>query len=214
MASHLVTLVVVLSCVTVALGTYGVDVSDIVYIDDWKCLNNSGYSYGIVRCYESTGNTDPNCPHTIYNAWSGGMGTVDIYMFPCYSCGDAKSQVQATVQFLQSYNCTYKTFWFDIEGPQYWSEDSSENADFMSDLLDEAKDQGQTIGIYTSESQWIPIMGDYTGGSSYPLWYANYDGEDNFDDFSPFGGWSAPVMKQFNGDDDDCDTNIEQNWMP
>jgi hypothetical protein len=54
---------------------------------------------------------------------------------------------------------------------------------------------GLDIGVYTSDSQWVPIMGSYTGGSSYPLWYAHYDGEPNFDDFSPFNGWSSPYMK-------------------
>lgn len=49
--------------------------------------------------------------------------------------------------------------------------------------------------MYTSDSQWGPIMGDYSGASSYPLWYAHYDGLPTFSDFSPFNGWSSPAMK-------------------
>ena len=33
---------------------------------------------------------------------------------------------------------------------------------------------GVKLGIYTSKSQWVPIFGSYSGGSGYPLWYANY----------------------------------------
>lgn len=36
------------------------------------------------------------------------------------------------------------------------------------------------MGVYTSKSQWIPIMGDWSGGSSLPLWYAHYDGNPSF----------------------------------
>ncbi len=53
------------------------------------------------------------------------------------------------------------------------------------------------VGVYTSESQWGPIMGSYTGGSAYPLWYAHYDGQPSFSDFTPFAGWKAPSIKQF-----------------
>ena len=40
----------------------------------------------------------------------------------------------------------------------------------MEGLLSEAESLGVNIGIYTSESQWGPIMGNYSGGSQYPLW--------------------------------------------
>lgn len=40
----------------------------------------------------------------------------------------------------------------------------------MIDLLAEAKALGIHVGIYTSESQWGPIMNNWSGGSGYPLW--------------------------------------------
>ena len=30
------------------------------------------------------------------------------------------------------------------------------------------------MGVYTSQSQWTPIMGSNTAGSAYPIWYAHY----------------------------------------
>ena len=37
---------------------------------------------------------------TVANAWSGGMSHVDVYLFPCYSCGDPEGQVKETGQNL------------------------------------------------------------------------------------------------------------------
>ena len=37
-------------------------------------------------------------------------------------------------------------------------------------------------------------MGSYTGGASYPLWYAHYDNNPSFSDFTPFNGWTQPAM--------------------
>jgi GH25 family lysozyme M1 (1,4-beta-N-acetylmuramidase) len=104
--------------------------------------------------------------------------------------------------------------WLDIEGSQYWSNSQSDNRNFFNGLVSELKRQGQTIGVYTSKSQWEPIMGNWDGGSHYPLWYAHYDGEKSFSDFTPFGGWSSPNIKQYKGDATLCSSGVDLNWYP
>ena len=43
----------------------------------------------------------------------------------------------------------------------------------------------------------MPIFGgSYSGGAKYPLWYAHYDNNPSFSDFTPFGGWTKPAIKQ------------------
>ena len=86
--------------------------------------------------------------------------------------------------------------------------------------------------MYTSDSQWNPIMGSgYNGGSSAQLWYnicmlqyikqhcdngsyryAHYDGDPSFSDFSSFGGWSRPTIKQYAGDASVCGVDIDKDW--
>ena len=113
------------------------------------------------------------------------MSRVDVYMFPCYDCGDAEGQVSDTVSYLQSNNAKYTAFWLDIEGTQYWSTVKSNNQDFFNSLVSEAQKLGQTIGVYTSESQWNSIMGgSFTAGSKFPLWYPHYQipADPSFDD--------------------------------
>jgi hypothetical protein len=78
-----------------------------------------------------------------------------------------------------------------------WSSDTSANVQFFEGLINEASSQGLSVGIYTSYSQWQPIMGDYSGGSSYPLWYAHYDGNPSFSDFSPFNGFNFSAANPF-----------------
>jgi GH25 family lysozyme M1 (1,4-beta-N-acetylmuramidase) len=81
-------------------------------------------------------------------------------------------------------------------------------------LVDELKAHGKSIGFYTSASQWRPITGNSQQFSAYPLWFAHYNGQRNFDDFVPFGGWQMPTMKQFSGDVQICGKSVDENWKP
>jgi len=185
-----------LALAAVGLATGGVDVSSTVLVDAFQCLAANGYSFAIIRCYESIGQPDSVCPHTIYNAWDGGMQHVDVYMFPDPSKANPGGQVSDMLNYLAQFNihtrttppATYGMVWLDIEGPQYWSGDQGANRDFFNGLVSALQGAGQYIGVYTSASQWGPIMGDWAGGASLPLWYAHYDGSPSFSDFSPFGG--------------------------
>jgi len=198
----------------ISTATNGVDVSQATYIDAFSCLTNSGFSYAIIRCYQSNGQVDPNGPHTVYNAWAGGMQHVDVYMFPCPTCGNAQDQVNAAVNYLGKYNAQYGMLWLDIEGAEYW-QDQSTNRNFFEQLVSAAQNLGQSIGVYTSRSQWDPIMGlDYTAGSQFPLWYASYDGNPSFSDFEAFSGWEYPAIKQYNANVNLCGAGLDQNWYP
>jgi hypothetical protein len=87
-------------------------------------------------------------------------------------------------------------------------------------MLKGAASANVPIGIYTSKSQWEPIMGRgnaYTAGSKYPLWYAHYDKVPNFKDFSTsrigdFGGWTEPHMKQYKGDIKVCSAGVDESY--
>jgi len=195
-------------------ATLGVDVSQPVSSSAWSCLKSSGYSFGVVRCYQSTGNVDPNAVATIKNAWAGGMAHVDAYIFPCYQCGNPAGQVTAAVNNLKNNGAPFGMLWLDIEGTQYWSSSTSSNIAFISSMINQAKALGINLGVYTSNSQWSPITGGWTGASALPLWYAHYDSNPSFSDFSAFGGWNTPAIKQYVGDASVCGAGIDKNWYP
>lgn len=100
------------------------------------------------------------------------MPHVDGYIFPCPRCGNGAGQVGAAVANLRSGGATIGMLWLDIEGTQYWS-DQATNRAFFNSMIQGAQTAGVHIGIYTSASQWTPIMGSFTAGAGYPLWYAH-----------------------------------------
>lgn len=91
--------------------------------------------------------------------------------------------------------------WMDIEGSQYWTGNYGTNQAWYKSLVDTCSQYGVRCGIYASASQWSAIFGDrnFVYGNNLPLWYAHYDGQPSFDDFSPFGGWTSPHAKQYAG---------------
>ena len=169
----------------------------------------------ICRC--SYGGFDSNVVGSIANMWSAGFAHVDSYMFPCAG-QDATAQVNSFVSQLSSNGVQYGMIWFDIETNTSdgcgWS-DPADNCNYMQALVNAANANGVNYGIYASAYMWGSIMGDgCTVGGSNPLWYAHYDGDAGFDDFSPFGGWSTPAMKQYTGTSNLCGFGVDNDWYP
>ena len=148
------TFIVLAIVIAVVSATTGVDVSQATSKSSWgktksllslalnnwsysffvDCAKSNGYNFAIVRVYQSSGKCDPNGPSNINNAWSAGFAHVDGYIFPCYSCGNPKKQVDDTISYLSSHGIMfegaangtvssstgvkYGMLWFDVEGTQ------------------------------------------------------------------------------------------------
>lgn len=201
-------------------GVYGVDVSASVSSSTFSCLKSSGFgTFAIPRGYQSTGKVDPNVCSNLNNAKSGGFGYRDVYLFPCPTCSaSASSQMSSLVSYIKS-NCASAwsgRVWLDVEGSQYWLGSTSSNQNWYKALVDSCSSAGTNCGVYSSSSQWSAIFGStsFSYGSNLPLWYAHYDGKASFSDFSPFGGWSKPYAKQYNGDKTVCGVGIDENYAP
>lgn len=215
-------------------STKGVDLSQPCSSSGFSCMKNSGYSFAVVRVYQSNGKVDPNGAATISSAWSGGMSHVDGYIFPCFSCGDPAGQMDAAINGLASaklshiprmlgtnetvavkqeeLGASYGMLWLDIEGTQYWSSNQQSNVNFIQAMADEGAKRGISIGVYTSNSQWSPITGNSKILGNLPLWYAHYDNNPSYSDFVPFGGWSKPAIKQYEGTQSLCGCGVDYNY--
>jgi len=205
-------LIALAACVAVSSATLGVDVSSLFAVSGWQCLHDNGRDFAIIRCYCSTGNPDYNCPQSVANAWAGGMEYVDIYMFPCPSCGNARAQVQQLHDFVS--DVKYGLMWLDIEGPEYWLGSEDANREFMNDLASSSQDIfGDKLGgIYTNKNGWYSLMGEWDAWGNLPLWWAFWDESASFDNWSPFGGWSKPAIKQYVGDGSECGIDIDMDY--
>lgn len=64
---------------------------------------------------------------------------------------------------------------------------------------------------------WAQIFASKTACPSVgwvPLWYAHYDKSQSFSDFTSFGGWSKPTIKQFEQFERDvtvCGADVDKN---
>jgi hypothetical protein len=96
---------------------------------------------------------------------------------------------------------------------QYWSSSTSNNVNFVQGMVDEGNKRGVSLGVYSSSSQWGPIMGGTTQFSNLPLWYAHWDYSYSSctSDFQSFGGWTKPAMKQYAGDESFCSAGFDKN---
>jgi GH25 family lysozyme M1 (1,4-beta-N-acetylmuramidase) len=87
----------------------------------------------------------------------------------------------------------------------------------MKELVTAVEARGRAVGIYASAYMWNQIVGSKESCSiftSYPLWYAHYDGNLNFDDWetNKFGGWTTPTLKQYAGDSILCGFGIDLSY--
>ena len=175
-----------------------------------SCLVKEGYTFAIPRGYLSYGAIDPNAVANIKSAWDGGMKNVDVYMFPCFTCGNPKHQVDQLVDGLGS--AKYGTIWVDVENHK-WSTDHAANRKFILECVEQVHARGKTPGIYSSYYNWESIVGvSWDGVKNLPLWYCHYDNDPSFRDFKPFGGWSKPAIKQYSGDKTVCGAGVDLNF--
>jgi len=203
----------------IGAGYFGVNVSSAITPTAANCFRSGGYSYVIPRGYRSTGSVDTAVCTSIVNAHNAGIPTKDTYMFPCPTCSkSAAQQMSELVNYLKT-NCPSQwsgRIWLDIEGSQYWFSSVTSNQNWYKQLKDSCGTYGVRCGVYSSASQWSAIFGTlgFVYGNELPLWYAHYDNNPSFSDFSPFGGWTKPYAKQFAGDTTVCSMGVDLNYSP
>lgn len=214
--------------VTAFADIWGVDVSTLMSNSTASCLKSLApagtETFVIPRAFKSSGNIDTNACPTLESALAVGINRREAYIFPCPSCSlSAAGQIQNTLDNLRS-NCAnaFTNFlWLDIEGAQYWLNDYIKNQEFFESLVDAClSDDTYQCGIYASKNSWQSLFGsiDYTyaKASTLALWYPHYENTPNpsFSDWTPYGGWTAPTMKQYQGTTTVCDMGVDYNWAP
>mmetsp|Transcript_78689 Transcript_78689/g.157359 ORF Transcript_78689/g.157359 Transcript_78689/m.157359 type:complete len:351 (-) Transcript_78689:149-1201(-) len=202
----------------------GVDVAYAVSSATAACFKSNGIDFIIPRAFRSTGAVDTEACTTLVNAKAAGITMLDVYLFPCPACATsaAAAQVNATVAYLSS-TCDSSwsgKIWLDIEGSQYWTGSATANQawyEALVDACDNASSPGGkgSCGVYSSSSQWTALFGSTTYSHKagvYDLWYAHYDDNPSFSDFSAFGGWTTPTIKQYQGDTTLCSFGVDINY--
>ena len=192
----------------------GIDIPNplIVSKDLWTCIKKSNIDFLTVRAYRSYGSIDPNGITNIKNAKKSGINDVDIYIFPCCTCGNPRKQVTDTLANLKGID--FDIVWVDVE--EYaWSKDKAQNRAFITEMLDEVVKHGRKLGVYTNWREWDLVVGrDWDGASKYLLWYPYWNKDPSFKDFQKFGGWTTPYRKQIACDTFYCSEKFLVDYQP
>ena len=200
-------------------STMGVDISQPLSSSTASCFASNGVSFIVPRGYTSTGHVDSAACTSLNAAKSAGIAKRDVYLFPCPTCSSsASSQVSQLVSGISG-SCGSAwsgRVWLDIEGSQYWLGNTDANRNWYQELVTACKSTASKCGVYSSASQWSAIFGSssYSFGSDLPLWYAHYDNNPTFSDYSVFGGWSSPAVKQYKGDTTLCSFGVDLDYAP
>lgn len=133
----------------------------------------------------------------------GGLA-IDAYIFFWFDA--AISDIQNKLDLIAPFSGRIRQLWLDIEDTaavKYAQADTEARVQAALDLCDGFQTSlGQPTGIYTGNWFWAsPLyMDNTTTWSNRKLWDSNYDGNpDPTVGFRPYGGWSAPVIKQYLG---------------
>ena len=196
------------------LAVKGVDVSQPFSTATYQCMKNNGVSFAIIRGYCSYGGVDSHAVAGLQAARAAGLVT-DIYMFPCRG-KSATAQVNEMFSAIPSN--LWGMVWIDVEtNPSSGCGWTGDNCGYITELVNAIKAHGKTPGIYSSAYMWQTIMGGRNNCpslASQQLWYAHYDNNPSFSDFSSFGGWSKPAIKQYVGDTTLCGAGVDYDYYP
>ena len=207
----------VVALATPALAVIGGDISGGFSESTMQCVRREGWDFMIVRSYMSYGAPDPNARTMLSRAHSAGIPYRDVYHFPCMGKISARDQIKGDVDAVGKDN--FGTMWLDIEtNPSPgcgWSGNKADSCKFLADMIAEGKRLGIRVGVYSSVYEWGQTVGDGCRAghdAGLPLWYAHYDGRQTFSDFTSFGGWTKPAMKQYADHVGYCGINSDADW--
>lgn len=196
----------------------GGDVAAAVTQTQWACAAGAGWQYTIVQAYNSAGEVVGSVGSTLAAAKAAGINYRDILHTPCVG-QDPFSQVTTDAANVAG---QFGTMWFDITtntNSNCGWRDPATNCNFLQAMISQGNQLSLSMGVYTSAYMWGQIMGNCTVGmeANLPLWYAHYDDTESFNDFTGFGGWGRPAMKQLSGTSSvasNCGFEASADWYP
>jgi hypothetical protein len=103
-------------------------------------------------------------------ALSGPRGACRPEERECQAYNFGFKSAQHALTYAASQRAIAASWWLDVETTNTWSSDTAMNAIVIGGAIDFLKGTGATVGIYSSQTQWLEIAGGYKPG--LPVWVA------------------------------------------
>jgi len=202
-----------------SLATFGVDFSayqGALTNETTQCFVGNEKTFAIVELWEANGHFNPYFTANYELLRAYGIRRVDAYATLCDNYV-VESICSSIAQMLPG--DFMGQVWFEI-GPHSdcRTGDIGSRIPFIENIVRSCQQHGLTVGIYSSADDWANVVGSQGSSSGVltplPLWYAHYDNTPNFGDYAVagFGGWPAPALKQYAGDDELCGISVNLNF--
>ncbi|KAF7632190.1 hypothetical protein Mgra_00008375 [Meloidogyne graminicola] len=121
---------------------------------------------------------------SIKNAREAGIEDIDIYIYPCIKCGNNASETIINVlDELKNNNSTIRMIWLGITDYLECDLDKEYNIKYINEIINILNKRKQPFGIYSNKEDWELITGNIQKYKNIPLWYTNFDNENNFNDY-------------------------------
>lgn len=126
----------------------------------------------------------------------------DVYVYPFFANGisDCARRLNEAAQA----GVPIRRVWLDVEDvdPSQAAWTPSQRIEMLKrwfDTCDQFPAAHRPAGYYGGAWYHVPYLADTVEFSDRPLWAAQYDGIDDTNVFTPFGGWSTLAIKQYRG---------------
>ena len=205
-----------------AFATLGFDISSFQGAPDqsvFDCLKAQGNEFAILQLWRGGPGINEYFAENYRKTKAAGISKVDAYAFFCNNCtGNTPTNICSSIKsnLPEGFD---GLIWLDIEDCKgCWKGTPNERLSFVMLVAITCATKGLKLGVYSGHGSWEQVFGsadfDAQGLKGLPLWYAHYDGVQDYSDWETikFGGWKAPVMKQYLGGKPICGTTADSNF--
>jgi hypothetical protein len=208
---------------TPSFGLMGFDYgkSTALTASDFDCMVDYNFDFFVQRAYVTWHTTrhgiensiDPNlCTH-LRLAYKAGLDIKGVYVQPRPRYGISYAAVVTSLKRELANNCSAFAdvpVFLSVLSNNYvnngWRDSYLQNRKWLEGYLILCKKYFHSCGVLSSQTVWTSVFNDagYTNHSVFEgvsVWYSSDESKPNFKDFrdgsESFGGWTTPVMKQF-----------------
>ena len=182
-------------------------------IKDFSCFKQNRYVYAMIRGYLNIGKVDPNVRATLLLAEKAKLLYEDVYINPCVDCNmTPQDQVKQLLNEIKGTKAG--GIWVAVSLSDKWHANTAQNCEFANAMVAEIIKGGYPAGIASDAPVWEKVMGNSCEvvGDNVGCWWIKHDKQQSLDHFKPFGGFTFPTIKEFDGPSKMCDQEVDLNF--